>query len=130
MEFIDSPENKEELWPLVVKECELIKNNFSKEEIDKLELDIIDPTTSTACIYGIMVGDCNNIRVHKFILSNLNVLIKQINFGNKVIDWARASYYMTPLEEYIHPTRKEENCDELKETVKERIQKVIDLLQN
>lgn len=138
--FIDSPSDKEELWPLVVKECKLIKDNFTSEEINKLDLEDIDPTNSSSCIYGRMIGNCNNPRVEEFIQNNLDTLIKTLNFDKLDKDFnldLRATYFVTPLEEYIFPTDEEDNeyydnyydgPKNCTETVLNRIERVLQLL--
>ena len=134
--FINTPVNIESLFSLVKLECELIKKHFTSEEINKLELDIIDPTSTTACLYGHMVGDCNNIRVNRFIEQNLNTLIKSGNYSKLETDFDsddRSFYYMTPLEEYIYDYSldfDDDNNTILTEEVKNRIQKVLNLLKN
>lgn len=134
-QFIELPENIEDLYPLVVLECKLIKEHFSEEEINKLELSIIDPTSEVACIYGTMVGSCNNPKVISFINNNLNVLIigKFKTIEENIRDEDRCGYYMTPMEEYIYEKYKDwDNWDDiiLRKKTKERIQKVINLLKN
>lgn len=133
--FIDSPEDIEELFPLVVKECELIKENFTSEEIAKLELDEIDPTSPHACIYGTMVGDCNSKRVNDFINSNLDIVVKTDSPMEEFHADARARYYVTPLEEYIYTDKygneefdKDEINNGLSLSTINRIEKVINLL--
>ena len=69
MQFIKEPKDIEELYPLVVKECELIKGHFSEELKKLLELEITEFETDykEGCIYGKLVGDCNDIRITNFI---------------------------------------------------------------
>lgn len=129
--YIKAPDNIEDLFSLVEKECELIKKHFTPEEINKLKLDNIDPNSETTCIYGRMVGNCNNPRVNNFINENLDILIESRDFKNmdKFRESIRSCYYMTPLEEYIFERDEyyaEDN--EVSEETEERIKKVINLL--
>lgn len=133
-QFIELPKEIEDLFPLVKIECELIKEYFSKEEIDKLELNLIDPTNENSCIYGIMTSSCNTRRVSTFINENLNTLIINENKHNlPFTEEERSYYYMTPLEEYIYEKGdKEDEYGDIiisKLTFK-RIQKVLNLLKN
>jgi hypothetical protein len=133
-QFIKLPENIEDLYPLVELECKLIKENFTSEEINKLELDLIDSTSQYDCVYGKMVGDCNDPKVNSFINNNLDKLILS-RYSNIVTfdETDRALYYMTPLEEYIYERDNPyENDFEIvmSETTKKRIQKVLNLLKN
>jgi hypothetical protein len=98
----------------VKKECELIREFFTEEEIDRLIADHVDGQSPTQCIYGTMVGHCNHPRVADFILNKLDTLlvankpVDQIKLiGLDVYDRSFESIY-TPLEHYISPTDEEE----------------------
>ncbi len=132
-QYIQDVQEKEKLLPLVEFECGKIKENFSSEEISLLELDDLDPTSINRCIYGRMVGNCNSARVANFIDENLDILVADNEPTEVVNPGNRSFHYMTPLETYIYPNSEEQeemddNDDEVPESVKERINNVINLL--
>ena len=132
MKFIDCPKNIEDLYPLVVKECKLIKQHFSEELPDLLELDITEFETDYkhGCIYGKLVGDCNDIRVSNFIENNIEYVIIGNYYNSTPINSDRTLLYMTPLEEYIwgYTGEDEISGEDFDYEAKERLQKVLNLL--
>lgn len=132
MNFITEPKDIEELYPLVVKECELIKEHFSEELEELLELEITEFETDykTGCIYGKLVGNCNDIRVTNFIQNNLDTVIIGKYYDSTPINNDRTLLYMTPLEEYIWGYAGEEELadEDYNYEAKERLQKVLNLL--
>ena len=133
MEFIKEPKNVEDLYPLVVKECELIKEHFPEVK-QLLELDIkeFDTTYKTSCVYGKMTGNCNDERVRQFIEQHLEVVIKSMSSFQERDE--RTVKYMTPLEVYIYGYEGEYDEEDNKgnidfdEEAKERLEKVLELL--
>lgn len=84
--IIEKPKNIEDLFPLVEKECKLIKN-FTQEEIDNLfDEEEIDPNSTTECIYGKMTGNCNSLRVFNFIQNNISTVVKTDYKGEEPIE--------------------------------------------
>lgn len=132
MKFIKEPKKVEDLYPLVVKECELIKQHFPKEVEKLLELEITEFETDYkyGCIYGKLVGDCNDIRVKQFIENNLDTVIigKGITEDNK----DRTLEFMTPLEIYIfgYAGKDELYGEEYDEEAKQRLETVLNLIKN
>lgn len=131
-ELIKAQKNKEDLLPLVEKEVELIKSNFTEEEINRLVNAHIDPNMADKCIYGTMTGDCNSERVIKFIENNITTVVKVgevrgYKIGDKYDPEIRSYYFMTPLEDYIYDDSKTE---EPSLEAKERLEKVLNLLLN
>ena len=129
--IIEKPTNIEDLFLLVEKECKLIKENFSQEEIDNLFDEDIDPNSVTDCIYGKMTGDCNSTRVFNFIQNNIFTVVKTDYKGEQSLkvftpENKRCYFFMTPLEEFIY-NPDDENGEE---TIKadKRIRRVLDLL--
>ena len=51
----------------VVKECENIKKLTTKEEKNKLNTDMLNPSWYTTCIYGQMTGHCSSGRAKELI---------------------------------------------------------------
>jgi len=129
---IEKPRNVEDLFPLVEKECKLIKENFSQKEISNLYLEDIDPNMETSCIYGRMDGSCNSKRVYDFIQKNIDIVVKTDYKGDTPLEnlnkiTQRSCYFMTPLEEFIfNPDEDDEDEDEKSQ---ERVQRVLELLQ-
>lgn len=129
--FIKRPENIEDLWPLVVEECRLIKQNFSEEQIDKLEVELINGNSATSCVYGIMTGDCNSTRVSKFIRDYIDTLvmgsdIKAVQTEDyDILDETntRSCTFTTPMEEYIYEDYSTDDSSE-------RIKRVVSLLKS
>lgn len=130
MQFIKEPKNVEDLYPLVVKECELIKQHFPEEVKQLLELEITEFETDYkyGCIFGKLVGDCNDTRVTKFINENLDTVI--IGKGATDNSKDRTLEYMTPMEIYIfgYEGQEELDGDAYDEEAKERLEKVLNLL--
>lgn len=129
-ELIKSPVDKEELFPLVEKEVALIKQNFAKEEIEKLRVRHIDPNMADECIYGTMTGSCNSERVVEFIENNLPTIVKvgevrDYEIGDDYDPEIRSYYFMTPLEEYIYDNSKIPSLE-----AQERVDRVLSLLLN
>jgi hypothetical protein len=123
---------------LVKKECELIKKHFTEAQIDKLIASKIDGESTSACVYGTMVGDCNTPEVANFIIDNLDTLIvSNTSVGDLPgIDVYNRSFesLMTPLEQYITPTAEEDynmywneetGEDEYPDSYYERIREVV-----
>jgi len=118
----------------VEKECNLIKEHFTEEEISKININNLDGNHASSCVYGLMTGTCNNQRVFDFILNYIDVVItdglRTVNFD----DVNHRSYYsiLTPLEFYILAT--EDEADEEFETMEypdsyyDRIRHVVNLL--
>ena len=132
--IIEKPINVEDLFPLVEKECKLIKENFTQKEIDNLfdEDEGINPNSTTDCIYGKMTGDCNSARVLNFIQNNISIVVKTDYKREGPIEELtpeekRSYFFMTPLEEFIYnpDTQNEEEV----EASQNRIERVLDLLQ-
>jgi len=146
MEYIESPKNKEKLFPLVIEEILKIKEYFTKDQIQEIILNKnnIQGNSTTHCIYGIMLGDCNNKKMVNFINDNLSVLIKakRVDFHEefKNVDVKERSFtFTTPLEDYIFPETcfdyeeeedAKEACSYDYQEYKKRINKVINLLEN
>lgn len=95
---------------LVKKECELIRQHFSQEEIDKIELSTINGADVKKCIYGQMLGNCNHPKVANFIVDNLDTVCLEHQEEINTIDVKARSFQSlyTPLEHYISPTKVEE----------------------
>ncbi len=132
--FWSKPE--EEIEALVKREAKIIKENFTAEEIDKLELDIIDGDSPSRCIYGTMVGTCNSERVLNFIKNNIDLLIRSTvtkpfeSFDDVDVSIRSYDYFVTPLEEYIMVQNDFDDIrlddeDPVPDSVKERIEQVI-----
>lgn len=100
--------SEEEVLKLIQPEIELIKKSFSKDQIDLLQADLINGDSMTSCIYGMMTGHCNDIKVVE-VITQLPVLVKRneeidltiVDDSNRVE--SRQMQFMTPLEEYITP---------------------------
>lgn len=54
--------NKQYLIERVVEEATALKQFATKEELSKIDADIIDPFHTDLCIYGQMTGDCHSER--------------------------------------------------------------------
>ena len=125
MKFIKEPQDLETLYPLVVKECELIKQHFPEvSNLFDLEIEEFDTTHKKDCIYGKMIGDCNDNRVTKFIDDNLQIVIKGDALSSAPY---RTVKYMTPLEVYIYGYDRGDELESNNEA-KERLIKVLNLL--
>jgi hypothetical protein len=125
------------LYNLVKKEVELIKQHFTKEQINILinEWETINPNHPSECIYGKMVGNCNSPIVTDFIDNNLTVLLSHSPHLKKtVIDLSstRSAQYYTPLEHYIESWDEEDVHEdsfgiETSDESRQRIEHVISL---
>lgn len=94
-----------EIQKMISEEIELIADNFTAEEINKLRVSEVDGDSPKGCIYGVMTGDCNSDRVSEFIKNNINYVILNTNknpskFSSKDRTY---NYFTTPVEEYIIP---------------------------
>ena len=108
MKFIDSKDiSNKELRKLALEECKLLVDYFTKEEVDKLELESIEPECADTCIYGRMTGSCNSEKVYGFTRT-LNTLIGKGDIPSSSFTGIRAQYYTTPLEEFIYRDTLEE----------------------
>lgn len=131
MKLINEPKNIEELFPLVVDEVEKIKIFFSSEEIENLDIDIEDFETDSPldCIYGKMVGNCNDSRVTKFLENYLPICIKSDYKGDPENQSSKRTYtYMTPMEVYIYGYDNRSGKPNLE--AKNRLKTVLNLLLN
>ncbi len=125
MTFINEPSDLETLYPLVIQECELIKQHFPEvSNLFDLEIEEFDTTYKKDCIYGKMIGDCNDDRVTKFIEDNLQIVIKGDTSSSVPY---RTVKYMTPLEVYIYGYDGGDESESNNEA-KERLIKVLNLL--
>lgn len=137
--FISSKDfwSRPDFLALVEKEAKLIKEHFTKEEIEKITVNKIDGDSEYRCIYGTMVGTCNSKRVLNFIKNNIDLLIRcfrrpgdnSISF--KKVDFEQRSYqyFVTPLEEYIISNEFDEfDEDGYNLSVQERINHAINLI--
>jgi hypothetical protein len=100
MKYIDKKNlTDEQLKKLALKECKLLVNYFSKEEIDKLNLELIEPDMEHSCVYGLMTGSCNSERVNNFTKTLEEVII--VSNCTEELE-KRSLKYVTPLEEFIY----------------------------
>lgn len=98
------------------EEAKQIVKYFSRDEINKLQKNLLDPVHGERCIYGLMTGDCNSRRAVRFIKTLPKGYIESRNFldstekifNSKIDDipedilTCRSVYFMTPLECYIY----------------------------
>ncbi|MEK6829010.1 MAG: hypothetical protein AABY15_02705 [Nanoarchaeota archaeon] len=59
--------NEQEFLKEVEKEVILLKKHASKEQLDNLDADLIDPTHADACIYGQMTGECRSLEAKRLM---------------------------------------------------------------
>lgn len=59
--------SKEEFFKYTLEEINNIKKHATPEEISKLDIDNLDPSSSYGCIYGLMTGNCNSDRAYELI---------------------------------------------------------------
>ena len=57
--------NKADFIAEVVVELNIIKNNATPVEIDRLNKELFDATLKSQCIYGLMTGDCMSERARE-----------------------------------------------------------------
>jgi len=103
---------EEDFVKLVQEECKLIPQHFTSEEIDKVFNSEINGESSSECVYGTMVGDCNNKKVSDFIINNLSTITvanDSATFDNKIFLPEDRTFVsiMTPVELYITPRESE-----------------------
>ena len=58
---------KQIMFKLVKEEADNLKNNLTLIERLKLSLTLLDPCSSTQCIYGQLTGDCDSDRAIELI---------------------------------------------------------------
>lgn len=105
-----------ELIELVKKESELLRNKITKEEVEKLDLCKLDPSSVFHCIYGQLTGDCTSKRAEQLIKlccekvyhnKESHILKREYN----IIDSPKVKYcnsprrlmnYMSPIEIFIN----------------------------
>lgn len=98
---------KESFKSLIKKECELIKKHFTKDEKNKIIFEKIYGDSVQSCIYGLMVGNCNDERVTEFIINNLDTFCVDDIYTDEIETNYRSGYLLTPMEYYITPTSEE-----------------------
>ena len=79
----------------VRKELKHIKANATKEEIDKLDIIDLDPSSAAHCIYGQMTGQCDSTRACE-LSSKISSELRNIKISDT------GSKYYTFLEVYIY----------------------------
>lgn len=132
----------EELFEMAKPEMDAMPKHFLFPAITEMLENSIEGDDSARCIYGRLTGSCNSEEAKRFIQKYIKHLIKIDNSieghiaYNKILsveesfqkDVTRAAYYETPLEQYIYPTKEEEdfqdNNGEWPKSYDERIEKV------
>src|SRR5688572_25057638 len=61
---------KDVLIKRVKEEAKKLRKLATKEELNRLDFDYLDPENNRYCVYGQMTGDCMNERADKLITSS------------------------------------------------------------
>lgn len=106
---------KETLNDLVIKEAKNLKKFAYKYELEKLNFDTLNPSSSSNCIYGQMTGSCFNARANKLILKCATRVLSTQNSPN-ILENAKLNgeptlipegenrlyTYISPIEKFIY----------------------------
>lgn len=101
---------------LVITEAKLLRENATKDELNKLNFIRLDPESKTQCIYGQMTGLCHSVRANELIYKcakrvyNINrdngwdlIQGAKLNGSPKKIEGYvnRIKLYFSPIEKFI-----------------------------
>lgn len=102
----------------VRKEAEALRVHATKEERERLDIETLDYSDKTRCIYGLMTGDCFSMRaatlIDKCALTHFDIITESVDeIGTFVADKPRdfigsrvnpdvfSSYTFSAIETYI-----------------------------
>ena len=93
---------RQELIEAVKVEAANLKKYATKEELDNLDFNTFNPSSSNLCIYGQMTGRCWSRRSHELIINSTKIGFPMLSYGD--IDVGIGSVYdrnFSPIEKYI-----------------------------
>lgn len=115
--------SQDTLKQLVLKEATALRQQATKEELGKLDLNWFDAGSAYSCIYGQMTDSCNSERAQELIVNCCERIYKTDGgygaFGRitesslgespKKLEkyYDRLDYYCSPIEKYILTLGKE-----------------------
>lgn len=121
---------------LVHKEAVALKENATKEELNRLEWKWVDADSRTDCIYGQMTGNCHSERA----MDLMELSCERVLTGNGCIkvngpltssmrelrESRKANPFWSPIEAYI---AKEVHNEDWDGTATRRVKRLVDFLQ-
>ena len=87
--------DKSTLIKLVRQEAKNIKENATKQEIERLKIKSLDPSNTEGCIYGQMTGNCYSERANALIVKCATKVYKSL--GTRPLDDVELSEKHTGL---------------------------------
>lgn len=96
----------EELKELVREEARNLREKATKEELARLDIKTLYPSSITECIYGMITGDCFSDRAVSLIRQCCSQVIEggSISYSEEIIgspiDYKRIEFW-SPIEKYI-----------------------------
>ena len=92
----------EQLKEDVRKEAEALRVHATKEELEKLDIYKMRPSSTTQCCYGLMTGECDSKRASELIMLCAPIYIKGHSqmYPIDTVDEFR-TYHWSPIEFYI-----------------------------
>lgn len=99
--------NQEELFLLVKQEAENLKIHATPEELNKLDIDELNDSSTQRCVYGLLTGDCFSGRSEELIQKCCERVMRpayairhSLELNGSPLKTERNNYW-SPIEVYI-----------------------------
>jgi len=91
----------EQLKEDVRKEAEALRQHATKEEMERLDIEMLNPNSTTTCVYGLITGSCLSERAAELITMGAPVYYSTRNLDTMGIKMSYNQSRWSPIEVYI-----------------------------